>query len=204
MDRKHRILETAFLLFLKSGFAEVSVNEVIRVAEVTKGGFYHYFKSKEDLIAEVIYTFLFPYFLFPMDDLVEKRKAGVLEGVREELYLCYAEIPQIPCYEEYEGLDAIDFRDFQFLIFEGLKKYQYLADFSCKCSRKHRALIQNILEKGIQQGVIHPDIDPEGYATTMTALRDGIITLHILDESIDAKEKCDMTFQTIWNGLKAS
>ncbi len=36
----------------------------------------------------------------------------------------------------------------------------------------------------------------------MMALKDGMIALHILDNSIDTKEKWESTFQTIWQEIK--
>ena len=35
----------------------------------------------------------------------------------------------------------------------------------------------------------------------MIALRDGMIALHILDSSIDTKEKWESTFRTIWSEI---
>ena len=43
MKTEEHILETAFRLFLKKGFSDISTNEVIREAETTKGGFYYCF-----------------------------------------------------------------------------------------------------------------------------------------------------------------
>lgn len=39
MKTENEILEIAFLLFLEKGFSEVSTNELIRAAGLTKGGF---------------------------------------------------------------------------------------------------------------------------------------------------------------------
>lgn len=47
MKTENEILEIAFLLFLEKGFSEVSTNELIRAAGLTKGGFYYSFKSRE-------------------------------------------------------------------------------------------------------------------------------------------------------------
>ena len=41
MKTEQEILELAFLLFLEKGFSEVSTNEIIREAGLTKGGFYY-------------------------------------------------------------------------------------------------------------------------------------------------------------------
>jgi len=55
MDTKSRIMETAFKLLLKKkGFDNVSINEVKRESNITTGGFYHHFESKDTLIVEVI------------------------------------------------------------------------------------------------------------------------------------------------------
>ena len=48
-------METAFKLLLKKkGFDNVSINEVKRESNITTGGFYHHFESKDTLIVEVI------------------------------------------------------------------------------------------------------------------------------------------------------
>lgn len=49
-----RILTEAARLFCEKGFAAVSVAEVMKAAGLTHGGFYGHFKSKDDLIAQVI------------------------------------------------------------------------------------------------------------------------------------------------------
>ena len=62
MKTENEILEIAFLLFLEKGFSEVSTNELIRAAGLTKGGFYYSFKSRDDLdqqVVEKIYQTLF-------------------------------------------------------------------------------------------------------------------------------------------------
>lgn len=48
------ILEAAGRLFRERGFDAVSVAEVMKAAGLTHGGFYGYFKSKEDLIVHAL------------------------------------------------------------------------------------------------------------------------------------------------------
>ena len=48
------ILEAAGRLFRERGFEAVSVADVMRAAGLTHGGFYGYFKSKDELIAEAL------------------------------------------------------------------------------------------------------------------------------------------------------
>lgn len=53
-ENRQRILAAASRLFRERGFAEVSVAEVMQAAGLTHGGFYGYFSSKEELIAEAL------------------------------------------------------------------------------------------------------------------------------------------------------
>ncbi|MEJ0065132.1 MAG: helix-turn-helix domain-containing protein [Caulobacteraceae bacterium] len=51
---RKRILEAAGRLFRERGFEGVTVAEVMHAAGLTHGGFYGYFKSKDDLIVETL------------------------------------------------------------------------------------------------------------------------------------------------------
>src|SRR3972149_148724 len=46
---KEQLLQTAMELMLAKGFTAVTVDEICEKTGVTKGGFFHYFESKEDL-----------------------------------------------------------------------------------------------------------------------------------------------------------
>lgn len=52
---RDRVLRAATALFAQKGFEGTSVREIVLAAGVTKGGLYHYFDSKDDLLHE-IYT----------------------------------------------------------------------------------------------------------------------------------------------------
>jgi AcrR family transcriptional regulator len=52
---RDRLMRAAIDLFAEKGFERTSVREIVQAAGVTKGGLYHYFDSKDDLLFE-IYT----------------------------------------------------------------------------------------------------------------------------------------------------
>jgi TetR/AcrR family transcriptional repressor of nem operon len=54
---KGKIVQSARRLFNRYGFDKVSVDQVMAGAEMTRGGFYSYFPSKNDLYAEVLGCF---------------------------------------------------------------------------------------------------------------------------------------------------
>ena len=53
-ENRRKILEAAGRLFRERGFEAVTVAEVMQAAGLTHGGFYGYFKSKTELIAEAL------------------------------------------------------------------------------------------------------------------------------------------------------
>jgi len=54
LENKCMILEAAGRLFRERGFESVTVTDVMKSAGLTHGGFYGYFKSKDDLIAQAL------------------------------------------------------------------------------------------------------------------------------------------------------
>lgn len=57
-ETKRNILDVSLKLFLQKTFKEVTLKEIVDKSGVSKGAFYHYFESKEQLFQEVIEDFL--------------------------------------------------------------------------------------------------------------------------------------------------
>lgn len=51
---KDRILQSAAMLFTHHGFEQISIDQVMKKAELTRGAFYSHFSSKSDLYAQAI------------------------------------------------------------------------------------------------------------------------------------------------------
>src|ERR1700739_4773383 len=56
-DSKEHILITSLNLFLQKNFKEVTMSEIVEKTGLSKGAFYHYFSSKEQVFEEVINRF---------------------------------------------------------------------------------------------------------------------------------------------------
>jgi AcrR family transcriptional regulator len=52
-ERKAEFLDAAMRLFMQHGYEQTSVNAIIEAVGVSKGAFYHYFRTKEDLLDEL-------------------------------------------------------------------------------------------------------------------------------------------------------
>ncbi|RQD71822.1 MAG: TetR/AcrR family transcriptional regulator [Tindallia sp. MSAO_Bac2] len=52
-ERKKEFMETALKLFNEKGYEKTTINDIIKAMGVSKGAFYHYFASKEDVIEQI-------------------------------------------------------------------------------------------------------------------------------------------------------
>ena len=57
-ETRERIVKSARRLFNRKGFAEVTIDEIMAGAGLTRGGFYKHFNAKEELYADAILRFL--------------------------------------------------------------------------------------------------------------------------------------------------
>lgn len=56
--RKGEIINTAQRLFYQKGFENTSVNDIVQIAGIAKGTFYHYFRAKSDIIDDIIEKYI--------------------------------------------------------------------------------------------------------------------------------------------------
>lgn len=82
---RERLLETAIALIWQSNYSDVGVNEICKQAGVTKGAFYHHFKSKADLFYDATQHYW--------------------DGIKKDLDAIYA--PHFTALEQLENLIAL-------------------------------------------------------------------------------------------------
>ncbi len=91
--KKNNIAKIGAKLFSKKGFAETSMDDIASAARLSKGGIYHYFSSK----AEVLYFVLDSFMDVVLKELQEelKKSDNKLERVRS---LIFRHVDQYPKY----------------------------------------------------------------------------------------------------------
>jgi len=57
LETRAQILRSARRLFNRKGFAEVTIDEIMNDAGLTRGGFYRHFKTKDELYSEALLQF---------------------------------------------------------------------------------------------------------------------------------------------------
>lgn len=78
LDVKQHILDTGRSIILGKGFSAVGLNEILSTAQVPKGSFYHYFKSKESFGEALVDSYVSDY-LAQVDSLLHDDGAPAAE-----------------------------------------------------------------------------------------------------------------------------
>jgi AcrR family transcriptional regulator len=83
------IVECARVLFNRKGFAEVSIDEIMASAGLTRGGFYNHFKTKEDLYVEAVaaYRDFNPHERWPQLNFDPARRGSAFARQMVDVYL---------------------------------------------------------------------------------------------------------------------
>ena len=188
-------------MFLEKGFSEISTNELIRAAGLTKGGFYYSFKSREDLDQRVIERYIHPFFSQPLEEMEKMWEASKKDAPTGKLlWYGFFQPQRFSNYQEKIG-KKIAFRNFYFLIYEGMKKFPEVAEYYKDFNARKGQILKRILERGQIRGEITKNIDLENYITMILAMQDGILALKVLDDDIDDEEKYEKIQYQMWKDI---
>ncbi|WP_246070405.1 TetR/AcrR family transcriptional regulator [Paenibacillus kobensis] len=135
----NEIIETAERLFLEKGFDNTTVQDVVQRMGIAKGTFYHYFKSKDELVDHVLQRY-------------SDRLIHVMEMI--------AGNSQIDAVHKLEQMAQ------SFIYFEGwnsdLMRYIHQDQrlvlnhlFEIRCNNEIRPLVQSVIEEGVEAGLFN-------------------------------------------------
>ena len=152
------ILQTAEQLLTTCSYEELSISEVCNKAGVSKGGFYHHFSSKDQIIAVLIGRQMQEHVYTQIEPLLGKK------GAESLLYL-YMQA----------GLDYLKNSPKDTLARCWLAISQHGELANSQLSLLSYQLLQNILTQGMEEGCFRKDIDPAFYAQFIAATYSGIL-----------------------------
>lgn len=200
LKTEKEILDVAFRMFLEKGFSEISTNEIIREAGLTKGGFYYSFKSREELDRKVIEHYLKPFFTVALQEMRLCWESRHLLSAEQMLWKGFFQPMCFQTYQKWLGKE-VPFRNFYFLLHEGMKKFPEVIADSRAFAAEKEAFLRKLLKWGQEQGEILETIDMENHIMMLLAMQDGILALKLLDDSIDDMEKYSMIQKQIWKEI---
>ncbi|MDR1960928.1 MAG: TetR/AcrR family transcriptional regulator [Gracilibacteraceae bacterium] len=167
-EKKQRIFNAARELFYNLGFAETTMQEIARCANLGKGTLYGYFASKEDLFRELLH----------FDDA--RYHAHLTEILREDVNI-RAKIIHL-------GDFNLAMLERQYRLLDDMRRYSIFpaAWKSPDCRKKEE--IKSLLEKAVLQGMEEGEIDASLPVGAVAAALFGTLSFYCFWQVIFEKE----------------
>jgi len=192
-DSKNQILQTALKLFLRSPYKEVSLKDIVNEVGLTKGAFYHYYTSKEELFEDAVKYFynhvmITDYRSFPKTTL-------------KEFYEHYLKVLQEP--DEYDDADGGDMNFFVF-VSEASKRIPDFMNIHMAQRKKELWAWADIIEMAKRNKEIKTSIPNEELAAMFLNISDGISMNRAFNEKdgIEAISDVKRDWDNLFNLLK--
>lgn len=195
---REKILKTSFNLFLKKGLTNVSINEIIKKGGFSKGGFFHYFKNKDQLLREAI-----EYFIVPYIEIINKNMNSTYKTTYDKLNFFFELIPNYNyLIRKLSNDKTIDSRSLYLLMMEVLRKFSYFRKQYSKIFLRIYVLIKEQLIEGQEKGEINKAIDLEEVSYKILVAYEGCLHLWVVQPDIDLNKLNKKLLDSIWNSIK--
>jgi len=145
VSRRDELLELAAAMFAERGLRATTVRDIADSAGILSGSLYHHFKSKEQMVEEVLRDFL--DWLFGRYREIVETEANPLERLKG-LFIA--------------SFEAIEHRHAQVVIYQDeAKRLSTLSqfDFVEARNREQRQMWVDVLTAGVEEGCFRPDLD---------------------------------------------
>ena len=166
-NAREHILTTALQLFLQKSFKEVTLQQMVAASGLSKGAFYHYFRSKEQVFEEVIEQF---FTGVRSDDFSRYAQASLWAFCQDHL----AHLAQyMQRFNEQVGSDGA-LRANQFLLlFEALNLLPAFREHQQQRQQRELASWTAMVHQARQAGEITSGLADEQVAKVFIYLSDG-------------------------------
>jgi AcrR family transcriptional regulator len=145
VSRRDELLQLAATMFAERGLKSTTVRDIADSAGILSGSLYHHFKSKEQMVEEVLRDFL--DWLFNRYQEIVDTQPNPLERLKG-LFMA--------------SFEAIEDRHAQVVIYQDeAKRLSSLPqfDFVETRNKEQRKMWLDLLNQGIEEGYFRPDID---------------------------------------------
>jgi len=175
-DSKEHIITIASKLFLQKSFKEVTMKEIVEKTGLSKGAFYHYFESKEQLLLEVLDFF----FTVVMVHHYE-------EYSRESFYKFYhdyangAKTIGEKYFDKFKGNESESEFNMNYfsLAFDALKLFPEFREKMILGLKNELKIWSEVIKRARENGEIKSFMTDEELAQIFIYLSDGIV-LHMI------------------------
>jgi TetR/AcrR family transcriptional repressor of nem operon len=165
-DTREHILSIAFKLFFEKGYKEVTMSELVAASELSKGAFYHYFSSKEELYHQTIEK----YFLRFMEDF--SFDFDQTQTLRQNLKILFEQYSQISEELKHIMSEGIGISNYLLFLQEALR-HDHFKKRVAVYYRMYSSAFENWFDEAKKRGEIKNDLNSKILAKHLTYLMEG-------------------------------
>lgn len=173
----------ALQYFTENDYQGASLEKIAGSIGITKGGIYHYFKSKDDLFHECI-VFMFSAVdsvasaMVPEDITLEEMVRGLFSF--EELFNALADMFDIDMLNDYFN--------YAYLMFSGIKKFPDLKNMVGDIYSSILAELEKTLIGFQRKGELSSDFDCRTLAFELGSMMEGAMLVSGFSRNVDIKQ----------------
>jgi AcrR family transcriptional regulator len=161
------LLNTSLDLFAKNGYDATGVAEICKAADVSKGAFYHHFKSKQEVFLTLLFNWL---------DQIDAQLAATRSGATDIPQALINMSGLMQLVFEQAGNHLPMFLEFWTQASHDPVIWQALID----PYQRYRVYFRDMIQAGIDEGSLKP-VDPDLAAHTIVSLALGLLLQGLLD-----------------------
>jgi TetR/AcrR family transcriptional regulator, transcriptional repressor for nem operon len=195
-DSKEHIITIASKLFLQKSFKEVTMKEIVKKTGLSKGAFYHYFESKEQLFLEALDFFF--------TNVMSHAYENYSKESFYKFYHDYAKEVRVYCnkyvamYKEEESDGEFGMNYFT-LAFDALKLFPEFKAKMITEQEKELKIWMDVIATARKKGEIKSSMSDEQIAKIYIYLGDGV-AMHMIMEGAKIEDMIS-PFLSLWDKL---
>ncbi len=192
---KEHILRTSLILFLQKSYRDVTMSEIVAKTGLSKGAFYHYFNSKEDLFREIANMF----FAFGAIDYSEFSQDSLKEFYNQ--YIHYVDLSFNQIYDLVGDSEEMSL-NFFFIMFEAVSRFPEFMKFELDQYNKSIEAWTSVIKKAKETNEISSSLPDNDIANLFLYVTDGVF-LRYVNNNIKSLYSEDLlkAFDSIYDGL---
>lgn len=194
---KEQIIQKAFALFMTLEYREVTMSRILKATGLSKGGFYHYFESKEALFEEVVEQF---FFGVASDEAFQPQPDKTfVENM--DLFLQQKEMA-FQMFAHHLGVEYSEINFFMFIM-HAIQNLPGARQKTELFMQREKRQLESIIQVALQRGEIAECMQPSALAALLMRLFDGT-EMHgvLLKESFQTLSRERQMVRDIYEWIK--
>jgi AcrR family transcriptional regulator len=194
---KELILQKALHFFCTNDYDRATLNDIARALDITKGGIYHYFRSKDELFHDSV--------MYLMDRLDEQMIQSIASEVSlKEILEPFFRLEDLAAtYSRTSGVDLLgEYGNLIYLLVSTLKKFPEAQSRIEMMYARFITEMETLFREAQNKGEIRGDLSSDGLAFEVAAFVEGGLLLLAMSGKRDGNSRGELVFDNFWKRIE--